>query len=64
MDYLEECLEVLRILVELFEIRERFKQKLKYRKIVDLLSYKDCTVEIRDKILLIIDHLIYADETG
>lgn len=37
---------------------------MQYRRMVDLLSIKSCSVEIKESILLIVDHLLYVDEKG
>lgn len=44
VNYLDEALDVFRIIIENFDVRESFKNKVNFRKLLQLLAIKDCIV--------------------
>ena len=48
----------------MFEIKPKITLKINFGYMVELLSLKDCPIEINQKILIIVDHFIYLDVSG
>ena len=48
----------------MFEMKPSVKLMVKFGNMVELLSLKDCPIEINQKVLIIIDHFIYMDVSG
>lgn len=61
---LDESLEVIRVVIEQFRVKDRYRHKLNFRKLIQFLSLKNCITEIKYKILGILDHLVYCDRDG
>ena len=55
---------MLRILIELFETKPAHVRKIHFGDMIDLIILKECPIEIKQKVLVIIDHFIYEDKEG